>query len=301
MQGMELQVFLEACSTVLKDEEFCAEDEKAQEMKEMVKNVRRCCVEENKSAVGFGKWLYTTLQSIITDALHRKKKVMDREKLWTNFHVARSEQEFATKWDEFTAKCGIILEPVVYQHLVLVMFQSLVSRALPQPVEVTASSPDILTFEEINAIRYVGGYVIRSLRKDGAKSELKYLIKEARDTDSEDWVLALDRGGLIHITESFCQLLCSMEYTIRQHSEFDKDAILDDILNNSDVLFNWCLASPMDENNEHTQSLIDITEKWITIRGFSFTKSVLEKFKQENKKTTAKSKPLRRKVSQAEQ
>ena len=37
-----------------------------------------------------------------------------------------------------------------------------------------------------------------------------------------------------------------------------------------------------------------VIKKYITVRGFSFTRSVLETFKQETKKSTSKSKPLRK-------
>ena len=39
-----------------------------------------------------------------------------------------------------------------------------------------------------------------------------------------------------------------------------------------------------------------IVYKWITIQGFLFANSVMEQYKQENKKSTAKSKSLRTKL-----
>lgn len=284
---------------VVNDDDFCASADKAIELKEMARKVAQCCTEDNGSATTFGKWLHATLQFIVTQC--QKKKVVDREKLWTDFHTVRSAQEFLEKWEEFLVKCDVPQEPVLYQHLSLIMFKSLISAALPVLTEST-SSVNVLTHEELSAIRYMGGYVIRSLRSDGIESDLKFLVKEGSEGE-EDWVHKLDRGGLIHITEQFYQVLCAIEYVIRQQpGPFDKEKIQDAILNDSDMLFNWCLASPFKaEDDEHITSIVAITKKWITIRGFSFARSVLEKYKQENKKGTAKSKPLRKKVSQAEQ
>ena len=39
-----------------------------------------------------------------------------------------------------------------------------------------------------------------------------------------------------------------------------------------------------------------IVAKYVTIRGFSFTKSVMETYKQVSKKNTSKSKPLRKSI-----
>jgi hypothetical protein len=41
-----------------------------------------------------------------------------------------------------------------------------------------------------------------------------------------------------------------------------------------------------------------IINTWITIRGYSFVNTIIEQYKQENKKTTQKSKALRRKLAE---
>lgn len=110
---------------------------------------------------------------------------------------------------------------------------------------------------------------------------------------SEEWVSTVDRGGLIHVTDSFWQTLCAVEYSIRQSNTavFDKTKLHKNILDNSEVLFNWCCASAMVDDDEKMAVLnLVIT----TIRGFSFAKSVLETF---TKKSTSKAKPLRKKIS----
>ena len=58
-----------------------------------------------------------------------------------------------------------------------------------------------------------------------------------------------------------------------------------------DVLFNWTMTGSDDEN-----LLQQIIKLWVTIRGFSFAKSIMEKYKQESKKSMEKSKGLHTKL-----
>jgi len=244
------------------------------------------------------------LKAVIDNA-HRANSTVDREKLWVVFHKERSEHKFCKKWKELLTHCDVPYEPVLFQHLTLLMFKAMLVFHLPLP-STTSESPTELTFEEVNAIRYMGGYIVRSFLK---VIELDYLVKEAPDRfatlkESEDWTCSVDRGGLIHITDSFCQTLCSIERAVRQSistvGTFCKTKVNDAVIGDSDVLFHWCLASQGVEEDEKIVSIHFIAEKWITIRGFSFAKSVLEKFKQDNKKNVEKSKPLRTKIAQSE-
>ena len=67
------------------------------------------------------------------------------------------------------------------------------------------------------------------------------------------------------------------------------------ITSDDDVQFSWCLIGPMEEN-AGKKCLDLIIKKWVTIRGFSFVNSILELYKQDNKKATGKSKGLRTKL-----
>ena len=63
------------------------------------------------------------------------------------------------------------------------------------------------------------------------------------------------------------------------------------IVTDDDVLFNWTMTGA-----ENEEVLVEIIKLWLDIRGFSFAKSVMEKYKQETKKSTGKSKSLRTKL-----
>ena len=66
----------------------------------------------------------------------------------------------------------------------------------------------------------------------------------------------------------------------------NKEKVIEGVLNASNVQLNWTQAS----SEMHEESVI--LEQIVTIRGFSFPKSILEKYKRETKKGTQKAKPL---------
>lgn len=69
------------------------------------------------------------------------------------------------------------------------------------------------------------------------------------------------------------------------------------LVDDSDVYFCRCLVGEMDEENG-MECLEKIVTKWVTIRGFSFTKSLMEVYKQRSKKSAQKSKSLRTKLAE---
>ena len=172
-----------------------------------------------------------------------------------------------------------------------------------------------MTLDEENAVRYVAGFVIRAakdkLKVPNEQEILNILnsmvrVEEASSTStsSEDWVKSVNRGGLVQITEDAHQLFCAIEYCVRSQLHTSNMCSMDStfrsrltnsVLSNSEVQFRWACIGNVDEEAGET-CLEMIVHKWITIRGFSFANSVMEQYKQENKKGTAKSKSLRTKL-----
>ena len=82
-------------------------------------------------------------------------------------------------------------------------------------------------FEEPNALRYAAGYICFKLRKqleaskNPKKSELLSLIaslvdnEEANENTAEDWVNAIDRGGLCHVSEHTYMFFVAMEEEVQ--------------------------------------------------------------------------------------
>ena len=131
-------------------------------------------------------------------------------------------------------------------------------------------------------------------------------VQEASSTStsSEDLVKSANRGGLVQITGDAHQLFCAIEYCV--HSQLHtsnmcsmdstfRSRLTNSVLANSEVQFRWTCIGNVDEEAGET-CLEMIVHKWIIILGFLFANSVMEQYKQENKKGTAKSKSLRTKL-----
>lgn len=157
----------------------------------------------------------------------------------------------------------------------------------------------------------MGGFVVRKLRKI-CSGDMEIAIEDLVNADdsepeeNEEWMGAIDRGGLIRVTTNMYQTLCAIEYVIRTYLRGDtvstsgSEVIVEAITNDADVQFHWNLASvQMDE--EIGERLLDkIANQWLTIRQHSFAKSIMEQYKRETKQSVQKKKPLRSTLSSKE-
>ena len=72
-----------------------------------------------------------------------------------------------------------------------------------------------------------------------------------------------------------------------------RDEIAKVTLESQDVQFYWYLLSSEIEEEEANKELLHmIIDLWVTIRGFSFAKSILEQYKQLHALNTSKAKAL---------
>ena len=173
-----------------------------------------------------------------------------------------------------------------------------------------------MTYEEQNAVHYVGGYVVRALKKSKGNADILPILDKLITSDgehtgtSQTWLKSIDRGGLTDISDEAYQCFYAIEVANRGHLQIENtremnegfvDKVTTSILNDEDLLFNWCLAVGLAmgcnyDNEVADRCLKQIVKKWITIRGFSFSNSLMEMYKQQSKKGTGKSKPLRSKL-----
>lgn len=260
-------------------------------------------------------WLVDTLKEIIKKATKRSG-VINAEQLWSRYHEFTVSQKLKQCWEEFLDSSNVDKEPMFYQHITDEVFDKLIAQA----VNMNSNNENVLeqyeeqnlTYEEENAIYYVGGYVIHSLLQQKGSSGQnileEFINKDEVDQENvpDEWLKAVDRGGLTRITTDAFQLFYSIETCTRRHLTLDNAIRMDNsfrrhltncVLNDENVLFYWCMSG-QDEGDEDAQKCLEkIIEKWITIRGYSFTNSIMEMYKQEQKKGTGKSKSLRSKLS----
>lgn len=169
-----------------------------------------------------------------------------------------------------------------------------------------------MTWEEENALRYVAGYICRKvqskLQKSSAKNKEEMVLfcmelcgDEDGDRGTEEWTNAIDRGGLWHINDYTYTVFSILEEEIRKHlkvsalkdlNETTKKKILEAVLKNDELLFEWTLITTDADDSVGMEVLQRICELYLTVRGFA-----LEMYKQRSKKQVQKSKALRKKVA----
>ena len=250
------------------------------------------------SDIAFLEWLYKSLKKVVGEERFCKKD------LWTKFHVLRITEGFSKRWLHYLTENGIQSKAVFIQTLSSEVLEQIISdmTAIKSTQPVTDATE--LTYEEENAVRYMAGYVVHKLQKKLGKEEVEKLIETDKttiqDSSSTEWTNIIDRGGLVHVTDECYQLFLAVEHATRQQLHLDHITFMDDtfrkhledMLNSDDdVLFGWTMIIGDETEKEHV--LHEITKLWVTIRGFSFAKSIMEKYRAETKKRTSKSKGLR--------
>ena len=151
-------------------------------------------------------------------------------------------------------------EPMFYLHVTDEVFEKLIqhSVSLESIDALQCEENDILlTYEKENAVTYVAGYVIYSLLQWKDKSFHKileeFVNKDKTDQENvaEEWFKAIDRGRLTWFTTDAFQLFYAIETCVRWHLKLSNIKQMDDtfqkhltncVLNDSDVLFQWCMA-----------------------------------------------------------
>lgn len=119
------------------------------------------------------------------------------------------------------------------------------------------------------------------------------------ECESEEWIKAIDCGGLVRVSDELYKMFESMELELRKRLKLGtdvniKNAAKEEIMKNEDVLFYWSLVSVSFDEAESNELLNQIIQQWITVRGFSCVSGFMERYKQKNEKSTQKSKGLRK-------
>lgn len=244
--------------------------------------------------------------------------------MWGMYHQLRTSAKFKGEWKKFLlSSVKMTSSPCFCQYVTHEIFKELIKLEYPLKDTSDHSTAHPLTQMEKSALRYVAGYVCRKVRDHLKKSDCKVSNKDSmiqcleeisgatdEDRDAEEWTRSIDRGGLWRINDDVFNLFLIMEEEIRQKltkdsasklKEGTKAEILDGLLQNEDLLFQWCFVVRTSVDNESSPILLkQITELYLTVRGFAFATSCLELYKQANKKTLQKKKALRKELGSNE-
>ena len=238
--------------------------------------------------------------------------------MWGQYHKIRTTTEFRKIWKDFFGQAGIAMDPspLLYQKITDVLFERVILNNCPISSDLSSTSQHdhehVITYKESNALRYAAGYIPRALHKrlkhssHPLKEELICCIDDLLENDydddeeSEDWIDLVDRGGLVHISNSMYSFMVEMEKEVQNHliKPIDniKKSIKEGMYKNSEIRCRWSEISE-DWDEEESKVLFEmIVDLWITIRGFAFASSWVEKYKMASKKSTQKTKGIRKKL-----
>ena len=264
------------------------------------------------------------LLCLLVTCFEKTSKVLTnaQKTIWSNFHAVRISPELKHLWVlNFEHIVQKPLDGIFIQYVTQQVMEGLLKVRYPvTQTEAFSTSSISLTREEDNALWYAAGYIPFALRQKLQRSRhplkedfiicLTEFCDEAIEctdlsTYSAQWVKEVNRGGPKEVNDMVYLLCREIELEVRKYFRMDsvrelnsgsKEKIVSAIMVNESVQFQWCLLS-VDLQEPGAQQLLKmIAELWVTIRGFSFTKSWLESYKQAKGKGTSKSKSLRTKL-----
>ena len=220
----------EAVDAVLHDECFLIPSPNAYLVCKLASTVSKWIRNNRSEAMKFEEKLLASFDNCISPSENTSQKVA-RERMWTSYYLLRTSDDYISDWKAFLVKTGTDeLSAIFYQYVGDYIFKQLI--ALKYPVtggESCAEISETLSYEELNGLRYAAGYVPRAIRKKVTKSghplrkDLLVCISQLEETDdvvtddSQDWINAIDRGGLIHINNDTYELFLAMEKELRNH------------------------------------------------------------------------------------
>lgn len=190
--------------------------------------------------------------------------------------------------------------------------EKMVHHAHKPVVSEAVETKRALTSKENHCIAYIGGYVIRKLRKklsrkttdDHVKHQYSSLLdaclKKGVSANQDSLVNTLTRGGLVEINDTLARLFEIVESYFRTSvsTELEKNKTTNllghvlhltnrmNIKNKFHVLVESC--EQMITNEISSNFLEDIVHLYFKIRCFSFTKDLLQQMKAKNKITKGK-------------
>ena len=234
-----------------------------------------------------------------------------RERMWGKFYHTRTSTEFKELWIRLMQlSIGKSASPIFYQYITDVLFKTIVKCHFPvSPVVCQPHDVLPLDYQGSNALHYAAGYVPRAIRKrlergsHPLKEELVLCLVELCEDDgtdvdaSADWTKAISRGGIKLVNNKTYHFFHAVEMNVRRHfsktsaptlSAGSKAELVESVTTDEDVLFYWSIISAEWEKKEEQILLRMLIDLWVTVCGFSFAKSMLEMYKQAQKKTVQK-------------
>ena len=313
------EMFMTAIEVVLHDEGFDFPSDSAKNARKTASDLLPWCKDDVniEALTSFVTEIFALFDRCINCSKRKVSHSKHVEKIWGSFHSERCMPAYASSWSTFleiSINTTISADPIFFQFITDQMFKIFLKQTFTfdQDSQSQPHCSSELGYEEQNIVRFIAGYLLRSLTKrltksaDPLKKEMLLCLKELQETeggkseDSSDWVRLRDRGGLTHVSKTTFLLLSSMEVIVKQHTskelqDFNEKGVLTEkILSSDEVDLYWESLSVNWDDRASSTLLGLIVDQWITIRGFAYASNWMEMYKRSTKKKVQKSKGIRK-------
>ena len=116
---------------------------------------------------------------------------------------------------------------------------------------------------------------------------------------SQDWIKAIDRGGLMHVNNMMYQLCVALELALRRRLCNGTTPNFEDAPNklcqDENVQYYLSMVCQLGRGGKKS-TLTDDHHLWVTICGFSYAGAWMEKYKASQHKSVQKSKGIRKQL-----
>ena len=121
------------------------------------------------------------------------------------------------------AELGVESHPILYQSIGNAILDQVVTEKCHVSDTLSSTEQPSITEQELNALRYVAGYIPRALSKklrksahplkDGMQLCLLDVLNDGDEQEgaAKEWINLIDKGSLKHINESTFQVMVAIE------------------------------------------------------------------------------------------
>lgn len=236
-----------------------------------------------------------------------------REQVWQRFLSFTSSTEYSQIWSSLYSSTNIaIASSILSFHITYSFFIAFWKKYPVERAEIKQPKDD-MTKDEEYALWYVGGYLIRKIKKKiGAKNEkvMALLLEENEDDDDDnnedqhhpkEWLNLINRGGLKKCSNDLYEHLLTVENEIQKVISPSTRKIplvetTEKVAKSQIVQESWysiLAAGGITEKEESERINELIIHEFLKVRCFGHVNKLLEIYKNQKKTNLQKSRGLR--------
>ena len=252
----------------------------------------------------FADETFSTLHDLLSCLTQGTTLQLNRETLFSNFHILRQDTDFL---DIIT---GIVLKFSSGEHhdIVPIFVQTLLDSIIEQYVlglntaPVPTQNDTTFTKNDQGVLFYIAGFIISAMLKRYTSSDVDLHARFTQNmhesasnvfTEHRSWINKCDRGGLQHPSDTFYQMIRQMEFVLRSRVDLHnlsatsvmKDSVQEMILDDFQVKQHWDQCSSGLPPSTSLKLLHFIINTFQNVRGKAIEKLKLRQLQKSLKST----------------